>query len=478
MDAAQNPMSEAPRLRLLKAEPGEMAWDAPQSGQAQLRLFPVAAILLCLGDTAAYVAAMFVVSHWHAFAADAQTLRNLLLLAAGCLVVCNAAAGLYPGYRLYAHELMRRRALVMMKVGALIFATMLILRMDAAAALGSFFVMAIILQAIAGVGLRHLAHRLGLWGDRVVILGPPTTTEHLSEYFERNWGLGLRPLSTDARRDQAIDAILSLDRPESARIALVSGDAAHDLDTLIRLRSRYHEVILLADTPEMTCSGLRPSDIGGAVGITLNGVASSWALPRRVLDVAVASLALLCCVPILVLACAAIWLIDPGPVIYRQEREGLDGRKVKVLKLRTMYRDSEYRLSVLLRDCPDACAEWKAHFKLRDDPRILPVVGKLLRASSCDELPQLFNVLSGHMSIVGPRPFPVYHLSAMNAEFRAKRHSITPGITGLLQVSLRSEADLPLQQRIDDFYINNRSFWLDADILAKTVLAVLRRSGT
>ena len=181
--------------------------------------------------------------------------------------------------------------------------------------------------------------------------------------------------------------------------------------------------------------------------------------------------------PLLLAAAAAIYIADPGPVIYRQAREGHRGRPFAVLKLRTMYRDADLRLEALLAADAEARAEWETHFKLRRDPRILPGIGGLLRATSIDELPQLFNVMAGDMRLVGPRPFPIYHLAAMDAGFRVRRRSVMPGLTGLWQISERSEADLERQRQLDEFYIENRSFWFDLHVLLKTVPAVVRGDG-
>jgi lipopolysaccharide/colanic/teichoic acid biosynthesis glycosyltransferase len=179
-----------------------------------------------------------------------------------------------------------------------------------------------------------------------------------------------------------------------------------------------------------------------------------------------------------VLVCAIfVKFSSPGPVFFRQQREGEDGRQIKILKLRTMYVDAERRLSEYLDSNPQQKHHWHRYYKLKRDPRIVPIIGKFLRTSSLDELPQLWNVLAGHMSLVGPRPFPDYHLGSFPKDFRELRRSVAPGITGLWQVSERSNADLTAQQALDTHYIRNWSVWLDIYILAKTVWTVVSPRG-
>ena len=133
---------------------------------------------------------------------------------------------------------------------------------------------------------------------------------------------------------------------------------------------------------------------------------------KRGLDLALVVLSAAMFLPLIGLAALAIQLVDRGPVFYAQERRGLGGRRIKVWKLRTMYCDSAARLERHLAENPAAREEWNRFFKLRHDPRVLPWIGGLLRRSSIDELPQVWNLLAGEMTLVGPRPLHDYHLAA------------------------------------------------------------------
>jgi len=170
-------------------------------------------------------------------------------------------------------------------------------------------------------------------------------------------------------------------------------------------------------------------------------------------------------------------IVSPGNPFYCQVREGGAGKNFRVWKLRTMYPKADRLLHAYLEANPDAKQEWSTHFKLKNDPRILSGVGNFLRKTSLDELPQLWNVLRGEMSLVGPRPFPHYHLEQFVDSFRKLRRSVKPGITGQWQVSARSDGDLAIQENLDTYYIRNWSVWLDLSLLGRTVLVVLNGKG-
>lgn len=182
-------------------------------------------------------------------------------------------------------------------------------------------------------------------------------------------------------------------------------------------------------------------------------------------------------VPIIGIAAAAIKVVSPGPAFYAQERVGYKGKIIKVLKLRTMHIDSDRLLKEHLAANPEASEEWNTYFKLKNDPRIIPVIGHFLRKSSLDELPQLWNVTRGDMSLVGPRPFPQYHLDAFPTDFQQLRQQVVPGLTGLWQVSARSDGDVEVQQQLDTQYIQEPSLRKDLKIILKTIQVVLLQKG-
>src|SRR5690606_31750190 len=196
---------------------------------------------------------------------------------------------------------------------------------------------------------------------------------------------------------------------------------------------------------------------------------------KRLMDVVVAAMALVVLVPVFVLIAVGIRLDSQGPVLFRHKRLGLAGRPFFVLKFRTMVPDAAQRLQRYLEENPTARAEFAAEYKLRDDPRVTRL-GKFLRRTSLDELPQLWNVLVGEMSLVGPRPIVPEELSKYG-DYGRYLLRVPPGMTGLWQVNGRNDLSYDERIRLDMYYIHNWSLWLDLVILVRTIPAVLARRG-
>ena len=195
-------------------------------------------------------------------------------------------------------------------------------------------------------------------------------------------------------------------------------------------------------------------------------------LMKRLLDIVLSLVLLVFLSPLFMLVSFLITLASPGPVFFLQERVGLSKRRFRLCKFRTMVTDAEERLADL-----EAFNEASGPvFKIKNDPRITPI-GRFLRKMSIDELPQLYNVLKGDMSLVGPRPLPVRDYEGFDEDWHRRRFSVRPGITCLWQVNGRSNVSFNQWMELDMVYIDNWSLGLDMKILLKTIPAVMKGSG-
>lgn len=196
---------------------------------------------------------------------------------------------------------------------------------------------------------------------------------------------------------------------------------------------------------------------------------------KRVFDVVMTVVGGILISPILCGVALWVYRDSPGPVIYKHRRVGKDGREFDCYKFRSMCVDSAERLRKLLDTDPEARKEWETSFKLKNDPRITRS-GAFLRKTSLDELPQLLNVLKGEMSLVGPRPI-IQKEVPRYGEYIKEYYMVRPGITGMWQVSGRSDIDYPERVRMDSWYVHNWSVWLDIVMLWRTIKVVAGRKG-
>lgn len=197
---------------------------------------------------------------------------------------------------------------------------------------------------------------------------------------------------------------------------------------------------------------------------------------KRAFDVTAALAMLIFALPAMFFIAVILFSTDRGPIVFAHERVGRNGRRFRCLKFRSMVVNSQEALRKHLEASPQARAEWEANQKLTNDPRVTPI-GRFLRATSLDELPQLINVIRGDMSLVGPRPI-VEDEVARYADEIAQYAAVRPGITGLWQVSGRSDVDYEQRVQLDSRYVREWSFAGDIVILVKTVKVVLLRTGS
>jgi exopolysaccharide biosynthesis polyprenyl glycosylphosphotransferase len=223
---------------------------------------------------------------------------------------------------------------------------------------------------------------------------------------------------------------------------------------------------------KLTGAKAEPLDYDSLITFPVGGLQGWGIMFKRFLDIVISLGALILLAPLLLIAAALIRLTSRGPALFVQKRLGLNKRIIGVYKFRTMVRDAEKKQAELehLNEVSGPV------FKIKNDPRITPI-GRFLRKTSIDELPQLFNVLKGDMSLVGPRPLPVRDYQGFNKDWQRRRFSIRPGITCLWQINGRSTVQFDRWMELDMEYIDRWSVWLDMQILIRTIPAVLKGSG-
>lgn len=413
--------------------------------------------------------------------------QGALLPITGLFVTAAALTGVYPGYGLHPVDVIERVCKVLLAVSLLEASW---LAVAGGLALAHVALPGLTLVALLSTRelLRMQLERTPLWGVPVAVVGrsPVIPPERLRDTLRT---LGFVPVA-----DLEVPAPEPGGGPREVSTLVESIRAAGAWGAVIvdaRLPAERFQAFLVELSRRLPYTLVVPRSLlrfGFTVSArTLGGYAAleirnhllnpTNLAVKRAFDLAVGTLLSLLTLPLVLLLAAAVKLVDRGPAFYLQEREGLGGRRIRVPKLRTMVTDAEAVLERYLAENPEAAEEWARYMKLRRDPRVLPVIGHLMRRFSLDELPQLWLVVKGEMSLVGPRPLPAYHLERFDESVRWLRRQVRPGITGLWQVAARSDGDLAVQQELDVEYVLGWSLWLDVYILLRTVGAVLTGRG-
>jgi len=289
----------------------------------------------------------------------------------------------------------------------------------------------------------------------------------LREFRETGYPLasGLEDFPNLLRRTVVDEVIMGLPVKscyyEASRIAA----ACEEQGIMVRFPSSIFDLKLARTKAE---------EFDGDPVITLStGSVQDWpAVVKRVMDLMVSLGLIIGLAPVLLLTALLIKLTSPGPIFFRQRRLGLNKRIFYIFKFRTMVADAEQQQNEL----EELNEVTGPVFKIRNDPRTTPL-GRFLRKTSIDELPQLFNVVKGEMSLVGPRPLPVRDYQGFDQDWQRRRFTVRPGITCLWQVNGRSAIPFEQWMELDMQYIDKWSLWLDLKILYRTIPAVLKGSG-
>jgi exopolysaccharide biosynthesis polyprenyl glycosylphosphotransferase len=319
-----------------------------------------------------------------------------------------------------------------------------------------------------------------------ILVGSNAEARHLAELMDRpSFGFRALGVVSTAARDRVDSGLPDLGTVADLReliheagaeciFVASSATSSEEMGYVAKaVRLEGVEVRVTATLPEVLSSRLSVQPLGGVTALSLRPVrlSGTQVVAKRVFDLAVSSIGLTILSPLLMLIAASVKMSSPGPVLYRQRRVGLRGRPFTMLKFRTMRQGSD----AMVGDLRAAHGVESLMFKLREDPRVTRA-GRILRRFSLDELPQLFNVVRGDMSLVGPRP-PLPEEVTRYEDWQFDRLEVPPGITGLWQVSGRSDLTFDDCVRLDLFYIENWSLAYDLYILAKTLPVLVSQRG-
>jgi Undecaprenyl-phosphate galactose phosphotransferase WbaP len=406
-----------------------------------------------------------------------------------------ARAGLYPSLGLGPVQTLRRLSYVttfgFLALAAFSFALKLPHLYSRVTFLLAF-VLSLALVPLGRFAVFSLARNRDWWTEAVVVIGTGPRAARAIRGIKRAGHLGYRAvavLTSDAQADAAgefegvpimggLEQVHALSA-SGIRIAFLEVERLQPQLVIDQLQQTFQHVVLLHELDDLPMEGLQVRTLGDLVGIEYrnNLLRPEKQLTKRVLDLALGSAAFVLAMPVILIAGLLVRLVDGGPSCFHQDRRGRGGRPIKVRKIRTMCRGADSRLEEYLAADPARRDEWEVSHKLRDDPRLIPVIGRLFRRFSIDELPQLWAVIAGDMSLVGPRPFPDYHLQTFTPAFLELRQRVRPGITGLWQVTSRSDGGAAEQEAFDSYYIRNWSVWFDLYILGRTIIAIVTGRG-
>jgi len=407
-------------------------------------------------------------------------------------VALRALLGMYPGYGLDAVEELRRHTfslLAALGVLATFALSVHIGELLSRMLLGFAFVCLLLFAPFVRYLVKRGLKRTGFWGKPVVILSYKEAAADITDRLKQNWELGYNPvavfgyhlktkgLSSERLDDEhALANAVDLAQRHGVDTALFAmpHTRREQLAKLVNIASlHFRRVFVVPNLGGITNSAAMARDLGGTCALEIEyNLLNPWALrTKRIADLAATLLGGILVLPIFLMLALLVFLESGTPIFYRDWRMGKEGNLFSCIKFRTMVSNSEALLQKMLEEDPEFREEYSKYHKLRDDPRVTRV-GRVLRRTSLDELPQLWNVLRAEMSLVGPRPY----LPRESEEIGITQSEILrvpPGITGPWQVSGRNRAFFSERVEIDAIYVRDWSMWLDILLLFRTVKTLL-----
>lgn len=342
--------------------------------------------------------------------------------------------------------------------------------------------------------LRTIAVRLNYWGEPVALIGLGKQGQWALEFFQKNAKLGFRPvviLDPTGRdnyspvniRVSRVDALFPKEMVNSltdvkTALIMISDVPVKFMDMISsNQHGGFERLILMPNLEQISSFGVTSFDFGGVLGLEVRHNLLDWGQQtiKRAMDISIVILGGIVISPLLLTIALFIFIETRGNVLFGHARIGKNGKMFSAWKFKTMVNYAEQKLQKYLDENPALKQEWETSHKLKDDPRVTRL-GRILRRYSLDELPQLINVLKGEMSLVGPRPIVEDEKRHYGNLFDPYTW-VRPGITGMWQVSGRSDTAYSKRVHFDEYYVRNWSIWLDIYILARTILVVFLKKG-
>jgi Undecaprenyl-phosphate galactose phosphotransferase WbaP len=415
-----------------------------------------------------------------------------LLILPALAIGMYAFSRLYPGIGISPADELRRLSIATSILFLTLFALNLFLPtrwLIPADVLGLSWLFSLLLVPLGRSLTRKIGSQSDRWGIPVVILSNAEQGNEIAELLNENREAGFRPLAVlgTQRMPGEHDLIqgpmsIAPQLAEEHRLAYAIlvfpfASAPELAEVVDKYCGGYQRLLLIPSLLTGVHIWVTPLDVLGNLGLEIkqNLLLPSVQWAKRGLDILTSLLVIFLVSPLMLFIAVAIYLDSQGPVFYLQERIGKGGAKFKLIKFRTMVQNADASLRDHLERDPTLKEEWDHFQKLSADPRVTRI-GKWLRRWSLDELPQIFNVVQGDMSIVGPRPIASGQEQAYGRDFHLYA-KVKPGLTGLWQVSGRNRLTFEERARLDGYYVRNWSPWLDIYVFAKTPSAILRGEG-
>jgi Undecaprenyl-phosphate galactose phosphotransferase WbaP len=414
----------------------------------------------------------------------------------GIFLLTYATVGLYPAIVVHPvtelQGIVRATTLTVLLLATLSFFQRDVEAYSRAVLLGAWFLIIVFVRLGRALTRACLA-RTEWWGELAVVIGAGRAGRDVAATLRNNPGAGLRILAIlddDADRLELahgaapmtapLTAAISLAEDYRVRYAIVAMPDArgNELAQIVeRYASRFHHVLIIPDLSGISSLSVDARDLGGVLGVRVSHrlLHRTPQVVKRSLDLFAAVLGGVVLLPFFALMSAVIRLTTPGPAFFAHERIGRGGRRFVAWKFRTMVVDGDEVLRRHLQSNAGLMEEWIRDQKLKADPRVT-AIGRLLRRTSLDELPQIWNVIRGDMSFVGPRPIVQSEIERYGLKYSLYQ-KVRPGLTGLWQVSGRNNTTYAERVRFDEYYVRNWSVWLDLHILGETVKVVLTGDG-